>query len=321
GALRLYVLTRSPERVILIHRDVRGPVLVGVLLGLKELEDLEVVPVHDGHASRPAIPAGDNALRNRVIDLHRGDPVQFVEAAGVEDAADLFEHHGQGERSTGPPTEGLQPCTLSPDAGDIEHAVLVLPLTVEGLDEVHQRGSPAFTAVLHLEGTRPLVVVLVREQTGVLHLLVVRVFRVADDVDVVPALDDRVVLEEPVRVVRPYSPALHQPEERELEVVPRVLAPAGDMAVEEVLAALDSAGPQVTASRDDLELLHHRDEVFTLIRELPVLWDQREVAVNHPPDSLGPDLLLAIRPCSAVRAVVDRKTSLGELHLLYASFA
>src|SRR5690606_24386352 len=301
--------------------DVRSPVLVSVLLGLKELEDLGVIPVHDGHASRPAIPAGDNALRNLVIELHRGDPVQFVEAVGDDDAADLFEHHGQGERSTGPPTEGLQPCTLSPDAGDIEHAVLVLPLTVEGLDEVHQRGSPAFTAVLHLEGTRPLVVVLVREQTGVLHLLVVRVFRVADDVDVVPALDDRVVLEEPVRVVRSYSPALHQPEERELEVVPRVLAPAGDMAVEEVLATLHAAGPEVPTCGDDLELLHHPDQVFTFIRDLPVLWDQREVAVNDSTNRLRPGLALAIRLGTGVGALVHGQTSLRELHLLYSSFA
>src|SRR5690606_450095 len=202
----------------------------------------------------------------------------------------------------------------------VEHAVLVLPLTVEGLDEVHQSSSPALTAVLHLEGSRPLVVVLVREQTGVLHPLVVRVLRVTDDLNIVPALDARVRPEEPVRVVPPSPPARHQSEERELEVIPRVLAPTGDMAVEQILATLHAASPEVSTCRDDLELLHHPDQVFTLIRELPVLWDQREVAVNDSTNRLRPGLTLAIRLGAGVGALVHGQTSLRKLHL-YASFA
>src|SRR5690606_29715481 len=124
-----------------------------------------------------------------------------------------------------------------------------------------------------------------------------------------------------VRVVSSDSSALHQPEKRELEVIPRVLAPAGDMAVEQILATLHAAGPEVSTCRDDLELLHHPDQVFTLIRDLSVLWDQREVPVYNSLYGLGPGLPFPVRLNTGVGALVHGQTSLGEFHLLYASFA
>src|SRR5690606_19618399 len=149
----------------------------------------------------------------------------------------------------------------------VEDAVLVLGAPVVGAEKVRKSRSPTLSTVLYLESSRPLVVVLVREQTGVLHLLVVRVLRVTDDVDLVFLNHVFIAFQESVRVVSSDSAALHQSEERELEVVPRPFSPAGDMAVEQILASLHAAGPEVSARRDDLELLHHPDQVFTFIRD------------------------------------------------------
>src|SRR5690606_6315405 len=122
----------------------------------------------------------------------------------------------------------------------VEDAVLVLGAPVVGAEKVRKSRSPTLSTVLYLESSRPLVVVLVREQTGVLHLLVVRVLRVTDDVDLVFLNHVFIAFQESVRVVSSDSAALHQSEERELEVVPRPFAPAGDMAVEQILATLRS---------------------------------------------------------------------------------
>src|SRR5690606_14719745 len=118
-----------------------------------------------------------------------------------------------------PTTEGLQPGTSSANSAHIEDAGLVLGAPVVGAEKVRKSGSPALSTVLYLESSRPLVVVPVREQTGVLHLLVVRVLRVADDVNLVFLLPVFVVLQEAIGVVSSNPATFHEAHERELEVI------------------------------------------------------------------------------------------------------
>jgi hypothetical protein len=73
-------------------------------------------------------------------------------------------------------------------------------------------------------------------------------------------------LEEAAAVVRPHSPALHKPKEREAEVVGERLAPTADVAVEKELPALNAAGPKVTPCRDGLKVVQKGCEGFVFAR-------------------------------------------------------
>src|SRR5690606_38422222 len=132
----------------------------------------------------------------------------------------------------------------------------------------------------------------------------------AHDVDLVrrrllPPPDPLVPCQVPVRVVCSDTASLHQPHEGEVEVVGDPLTPAGDVAVEQVLPTRDTAGPEVTTSREDLEVPDHRDELLTLARQVVPGIDQAKVPVDDPLHGLRPGLLGPVRLCPAVRALVD----------------
>src|SRR5690606_40021658 len=89
------------------------------------------------------------------------------------------------------------------------------------------------------------------QQTGIRPRLVVEASRVAHDVDLVavtpaPSPDLRVLLQVPVRVRRAATTTLHEPHEREVEMVGDPLVPPANVAVEEVLPTRDAGRPQVT---------------------------------------------------------------------------
>src|SRR5690606_22722497 len=102
---------------------------------------------------------------------------------------------------------------------------VVDPLSVPGLrvmsrtDQVPKSGSPTLPGVLHRIRAGPIVAVLSRDEASLNHVLIVRVLRVTDDVDVHRDLDRREVLKVVGRVVGPHTSALGQAEEGEGEVL------------------------------------------------------------------------------------------------------
>src|SRR5690606_12923247 len=266
--------------------------------------------MHDRHPGGAAVPSGHDALRDRVVDLHRADTVQLAPDSPVEDRSDLVEHHREWGRSGRPATERLQAGPLGPDPGHVEHPVAVLRGPVVRLDEIDECSRPTLAGVVDLVGTGPVTDVLLGQETGIPHLLVVGVRRVAHDVDLVavtpaPSPDLRVLLQVPVRVVRADTTTLHEPHEREVEMVGDLLVPPANVAVEEVLPTRDAGRPQVTTSREDLEVPDHLDQLVTFARQVVPGIDQAKVPVHNPFHGLRPSLPATVRLRPAVRPVVD----------------
>src|SRR5690606_9220677 len=293
-----------PERIIDLHTNICSPVLTCVALAPKELLNLRIIPMHDCHSSASAIASAHYALRDGVINLHCPDAGQHVSDMLVHHGRHLVQHQREGQRSGSPTTEGLQPCAFGADPAHVEHTAFILRMTVVSAQQIGKGCCPPLTAVLYLEGTRPIRAVIIAENTRVLHLLIVRMLRITNDVNRIRRLDQRVLIEESVRVVRADSPALHKTEESELEMLRDVLSPTTDVTVEEVLPSGDTGSPQVPSGRKDLELLHQRYKLITLVTL--VLTGKGKVPVNHSTHGLRPRFPGAVRLRPGVRALVDQ---------------
>src|SRR5690606_9027497 len=216
----------------------------------------------------------------------------------------LVQHQRERQRSGSPATDGLQPCAFGADPAHVEDTVRVLRKTVVSAQQIGKGCCPPLTAALYLKGTRPIRAVIIAENTRVLHLLIVRMLRITNDVNRIRRLDQRVLIEESVRVVRADSPALHKTEESELEMLRDVLSPTTDVTVEEVLPSGDTGSPQVPSGREDLELLHQRYKLITLVTL--VITGKGKVPINHSTHGLRPRFPDAVRFRPGVRALVDQ---------------
>src|SRR5690606_36849770 len=120
-----------------------------------------------------------------------------------------------------------------------------------------------------------------------------------------PSPNLRVLLQVPVRGVGADAASLHETHESEVEMVGDPLVPPANVAVEQVLPTRDAGRPQVTTSREDLEVPDHLDQLVTLARQVVPGIDQAKIAVHNPLHGLRPSLPATVLLRPAVRPLVD----------------
>src|SRR5690606_6278545 len=106
---------------------------------------------------------------------------------------------------------------------------------------------------------------------------------------------------------------------RELEVVGDLCSPTAYVTVEEVLSTLNARCPQMTTSRENLEVSHGGNQGFTLPLHVIPRVHERQVSIYDALNGLRPRLLLTVCLGTRVRTLVHELPSRSPVDVSHSS--